>query len=84
MLERPVAELSQRADIAYRAPVRSALPEEPHTAPAFEPLGDWSVSVGLALRAAAARAGEYRSFKKVMSVLAEDHREVATALGFST
>lgn len=90
LLERPVHELCLRADDAYRKNSRSAS-EGPKAS--FEQLTAISRSeasasgpsmpvVGLALRAAAMRAGEYSALQRIGETLRAEAPDIAAALGF--
>lgn len=90
LLERPVHELCMRADDAYRKNSRGAS-EGPRVA--SEQLAALSRSeasgatppmpvVGLALRAAAMRAGEYAALQRIGERLRAEAPDVAAALGF--
>ena len=80
MLEQPLHELSQKADQAYRlTPKRSSLDPQPE--PQSARSTPVSASAGLALRSAAAQAGEYSAFKRIAAKLAETDPDVARSLG---
>jgi hypothetical protein len=81
MLERPVTEVCQRADEAYRVAPRRARPEretDVPTAPA--PAAPCSTGLGLALRSAAALAGEYPALRRILTSLREHAPDAAAAL----
>ncbi|MEO3773977.1 ATP-binding protein [Micromonospora sp. B9E7] len=90
LLERPVHELCMRADDAYRKNSRG---ESEGSKVASEQLAALSRSeasgatppmpvVGLALRAAAMRAGEYAALQRIGERLRAEAPDVAAALGF--
>lgn len=79
MLERPLTEACQRADEAYRVaprnPPRMAPPQQTTdgTVPA-------AAGLGLALRSAAALAGEYPALRRILTALRENSPDAAAAL----
>lgn len=79
MLERPVTEACQRADEAYRV-----APRNPSRAGPLRETTDRTVpavaDVGLALRAAAALAGEYPALRRILTALRENSPDAAAAL----
>lgn len=88
MLERPINELCAYADDRYRRASRHSGVKQPVTADneqanARSATGSPvpSNGAGLALRAAAMQAGEYDAFRRIMTVLAEQRPDVASALG---
>ncbi|MGW4498610.1 ATP-binding protein [Micromonospora sp. NPDC004336] len=89
LLERPVHELCLRADDAYRKNSRSASEGARSTSEQLavitraEASGGPSMPVvGLALRAAAMRAGEYAALQRIGETLRAEAPDVAAALGF--
>lgn len=80
MLERPLHELCLRANDAYRRASRRstadapAAPSTPRDAPTPMP------AIGLALRSAAAQAGEYAAFKRILDELRRHSPDAADAL----
>lgn len=95
MLERPINELCIRADDAYRKASRRGEKSEAASAPAAEQLTipfrreitrgpAAGTTAGIALRAAAMRAGEYGSWQRIVEVLRIDAPDVAAALGLDT
>lgn len=81
MLERPVTEVCQRADEAYRvAPRRTTGTERSSPARGGALPGAVSPGLGLALRSAAALAGEYPALRRILTALREHSPEVAAEL----
>jgi len=77
MIERPVIEVCQRADEAYRvAPRRSRQGDT--QPPVTESSSPGTAGLGLALRSAAAQAGEYAALKNILRVL-DEHNPAAAA-----
>jgi hypothetical protein len=89
MLERPINELCAYADDRYRKASRrgGGAPQPPApssnhgTRPAPEVLTPGAGDAGLALRAAAMKAGEYEAFRRIVAVLAHQAPGIANALG---
>lgn len=88
MLERPINELCGRADDIYRKTSRRAdggRPtdgvEHPNAAGPNPAGGAIEEVAGLALRAAAMHAGEYKSFVRIVTSLRHQSPEVAKTLG---
>jgi hypothetical protein len=78
MLERPMQELAQQAGDAYRATSR------PTTAPVNDDSKAEAVvlsDVSVALRAAAARSGQYSALKSILAQLQKDNPLIAAQLG---
>lgn len=82
MLERPVHELCLAAESAYRGAGGRGRPIPGPPGP--DRRDQDSGTAGLALRAAAMRAGEYPAFQRIVDVLATSAPEVHAALGFAT
>jgi DNA mismatch repair enzyme (predicted ATPase) len=90
LLERPVHELCLRADDVYRNSSRggSEAAGSPSPLPVAVTAGEASTGtpsmsvVGLALRAAAMRAGEYAALQRIGETLRSDAPDIAAALGF--
>jgi len=85
MLARPVNELCMQADGAYRrSDVRTTKShaEQGNGIPSFGGSAESGASIGLTLRAAAARTGNLSALQEVMEVVAEDMPELAAFLGF--
>lgn len=82
MLTQPLHELSQRAEEAYRLTPKRPAPESGHleSGPTRQLIG--AASLGLALRSAAAQAGEYSALRRIFTKLNETDPEAAAALGF--
>ncbi len=80
MLERPVHELCQAAEAAYRGAGNrgKASPDRPSPERRDQDGG----AAGMALRAAAMRAGEYPAFQRILQTLAGSAPDVHSALGF--
>ena len=89
MLERPINELCGQADDAYRKTSRhTAHGSAPESGIRWPPwpgpdpaAGTAGGDAGLALRAAAMRAGEYEALKRIIVTLKEQAPEIAEALG---
>lgn len=89
MLERPINELCGRADDIYRKTSLRAAPEDRSgngerrsSAVGSGTPGDAAMEgTGLALRAAAMRAGEYESFLRIVAALRQQAPAVAETLG---
>lgn len=89
MLERPINDLCAYADDRYRkASRRGSARQQPDEATDSQSgsrpsAGSTAPSrdVGVALRAAAMRAGEYDAFRRIMAILAEQAPDVAHSLG---
>lgn len=91
MLERPINELCGYADDRYRKAARHVSREQPPAPdlqPTARPQQDVRVpsrsDAGLALRAAAMEAGEYKSFQRILAVLKERAPDVAASLGLDS
>jgi hypothetical protein len=90
LIERPVHELCMRADDAYRKNSRSASEGPKAASEQLAALSRGEASgatppmpvVGLALRAAAMRAGEYAALQRIGETLRAEAPDVAAALGF--
>ncbi|MFG1904919.1 ATP-binding protein [Micromonospora carbonacea] len=90
LLERPVHELCMRADDAYRKNSRGASEDLRVASEQLAALSRSEASgatppmpvVGLALRAAAMRAGEYAALQRIGERLRAEAPDVAAALGF--
>ena len=83
MLERPLGELCQRAETAYRkAAGRPAATDHSSERPAGSAAADGTV--GLALLSAAAQTGHLPELRAIAAVFAESHPELATTTGIST
>lgn len=84
MLERPINELCAYADDRYRKASRGVEHTHPSsTREQARPIPARS-DVGLALRAAAMQAGEYESFRRIVSILGERTPEIASWLGLDS
>ena len=89
MLERPINELCAYADDRYRKASRHGGGAQQPPAPASDdgtrPMPEAPTpgtgDAGLALRAAAMKAGEYEAFRRIITVLAQQAPGIASALG---
>lgn len=85
MLTRPVNELCIAADAAYRRssrPISPQDPELPKKNSTFEGGEKSGASIGLALRAAAARTGNFEALEAISALIREEMPELAQHLGF--
>ena len=81
MLEQPLHELSQHADRAYRLTPKRGGADATRLDPISSRPTGGGEAAGLALRSAAAQAGEYAAFKKIVSKLRELDPDAAATLG---
>lgn len=84
MLTRPVNELCIAADAAYRranATKPSSQDETPETKPDFGG-AESGEAIGLALRTAAARTGNFEALNAISKLLKEEMPDLAKHLGF--
>jgi len=91
MLERPINELCSDADDRYRKAARLASREQspsPDLLPTGRPPQDLRAptrsDAGVALRAAAMEAGEYKSFQRILAVLKDRAPDVAASLALDS
>lgn len=85
MLERPVSELCILADRVYRrhnSDADDVIEERDPGAQGPTPASGGLPEVGLALKSAAIQSGHYDGFKEVMSIMREQHPDIARGLGF--
>lgn len=84
MLSRPVNELCIEADAAYRRSMRRTVEDtENHAAAENASIGnsDTGATIGLAIKSAAARTGNYTALKAISELLREEMPEIADHLG---
>lgn len=81
MLSRPVNELCIEADAAYRRSARKSAPQSEE--PSSRNLGsnESGATIGVALKTAAVRTGNYDALKKITKLLRDEMPEVADHLG---
>ncbi|HET9896509.1 MAG TPA: ATP-binding protein [Streptosporangiaceae bacterium] len=89
MLDRPINELCAYADDRYRKASRrvdrdhQAATSEPNSSSPEAPSAPMRSDVGIALRAAAMKAGEYEAFSRISAALGDIAPHIASSLGLS-
>lgn len=81
MLSRPINELCIEADAAYRRSARKSVAHSEETMPRDFVNSESGATIGVALKSAAVRTGNYDALKKISKLLREEMPEVADHLG---